>query len=82
MSKSKNLDIAFRANGDKPLPIEFDVKDNTYKPIGPNAKMFIRYLGNMIGYGTSPYRRSWNNVSPEFRTSIIRRLRVIIIQII
>ncbi|KAJ9555866.1 hypothetical protein OSB04_010480 [Centaurea solstitialis] len=77
MSTSKNLDVAFRANGDKPLPVEFDVTDKTFKPIGPgnNAALFTRYLENLIGHGTSPYHRSWNNVSPEFRMSIIRRLR-------
>lgn len=82
MSVSKNVDIAFEANGFKPLPIMFDVTEGTYKPIGRHASKFTRYIGNMIGHGASPYHRSWNEVCPEFKKSIIRRLRVNIMLII
>ncbi|KAI3746047.1 hypothetical protein L6452_08465 [Arctium lappa] len=75
MSRSKNLDIAFEANGNKPLPIEFDLIEDTYKPVGSYASKLTRYLGNLIGYSASPHHRSWNEVYPEFKTSIIRRLR-------
>ncbi|KAI3715862.1 hypothetical protein L6452_22850 [Arctium lappa] len=37
-SRSRNLDIAFEANGKNPLPVEFDVKEGTYKPVGKNTK--------------------------------------------
>jgi len=76
MSRSRNLDVAFEANGNKPLPIEFDITLETFKPVGPNGSMFTRFIGNMIGLRLPPYYRTWNDVPSEFKTSLMRRLRV------
>ncbi|KAJ9542876.1 hypothetical protein OSB04_029382 [Centaurea solstitialis] len=50
-SRSLNLLSAFKANGRKPLPIEFEKKDlHTYHPVGDNHTLFTRCIGNWIGF--------------------------------
>ncbi|KAJ9543054.1 hypothetical protein OSB04_022761 [Centaurea solstitialis] len=74
ISRSANLEAAFKANGGRPLPIGFDKTEDTYKAVGQNSNMFIRYIGNLVGIHIPPYYSSWDDVPNEYKMGILPRI--------
>ncbi|KAF4376596.1 hypothetical protein F8388_025467 [Cannabis sativa] len=73
-SKSLNLEEAFENNKRKPLEVTFDVKGGTLKAVGDNGKLFIRLIGNIIGFNVPPYYGCWENVPKEYKMPILPKL--------
>lgn len=66
----------WKANGKRPLPIEFNMRDNTACAVGPRASKFTTALGNAIGEYCPPCYRGWRQVPDSCKENVIKRIEV------
>lgn len=70
-SNGANLREAWENNGEKPLPIEFDISDQkTARPVGKHASKFSNLVGRTVGSEIPKYYKSWKDVPDETKAGI------------
>ncbi|KAL4579492.1 hypothetical protein LXL04_015641 [Taraxacum kok-saghyz] len=75
VSKSKNLEIAWKANGSRPLPVEFDISyEGTYYPLGKNGTMMNSLIRTLVRTHIPPYYFTWDLVPDEDKARILPRV--------
>ncbi|KAL2551376.1 Uncharacterized protein Fot_04995 [Forsythia ovata] len=64
-SRSLHLVKLFQSNGKRPLPIDFDTKEEIYLRTGENQKYFSRVVRTHVRQFVHPYFDRWVNVPDE-----------------
>ena len=75
-SIGKNLETAWKANGSRPLPVEFDISEGTYCALGKNGTIMNTLVGALIRTNIPPYYFTWDLVPDEDKALILPRIEV------
>ena len=52
------------------LPIQFDWREGTIAPIGPNSELVSRFISSHIKQAVAPYYKDWNEVPAHFKEQL------------
>ncbi|KAL5569268.1 hypothetical protein UlMin_025843 [Ulmus minor] len=69
-AKGLKLQSAWQANQGKPLPVEFDWRQRTMAPIGPNSELVSRFISSHLKQNVGPYYSNWDEVPVDFKEQL------------
>ncbi|KAL5570056.1 hypothetical protein UlMin_026631 [Ulmus minor] len=69
-AKGLKLQSAWQANQGKPLPVEFDWRQRTMAPIGPNSELVSRFISSHLKQHVGPYYSNWDEVPVHFKEQL------------
>ncbi|KAL5551615.1 hypothetical protein UlMin_001791 [Ulmus minor] len=69
-AKGLKLQSAWQANQGKPLPVEFDWRQRTITPIGPNSELVSRFISSHLKQNVRPYYTDWDEVPAHFKEQL------------
>ena len=78
LKRPKFVKKIWEANGKRPLPIMFNMVEQTLHPIGENAKLFSRCVGNEIKFFVPLYYHTWMDVLEHLRRHVLNVVEAII----
>ena len=59
-----------------PIPIQFDLEEETFYAVGEYSKHYVWHIGSMIQQLTPPCYRSWKAVPEELRVPLLSQVKV------
>ena len=76
-AKGLKLQSVWQANQGKPLPVEFDWRQRTIAPIGPNSELVSRFISSHLKQNVGPYYTDWDEVPVHFKEQLWNAVQVL-----